>query len=379
MPDLPQEHAAAPGSTADAPNAAAVAEDYRHLTTGVGLVDRSDSGKLALTGAEARTFLTGQVTADVEALEPGRGTYAALLTPKGKIIADLRVLHAHAPVGPDVDAASVLGPAAPAPDGRAEAVPAPGDDVELVLLCERSGLQGLFDHLRRHLVGFAVTLHKRTLQTALLSLVGPRADAVLGDAARGLAPDEHASVATAIAGADVLLVRTAAGVDVLTASVDAADVRAALAAAGAVAVDEAAAEVLRVEAGRPRLHHEMDDGVMPAEAGIVERAVSFTKGCYVGQETVARLHWRGRPNRHLRGLQLDRPVPVGTVIVREGRELGRVTTSVDSPALGPIALALVRREVEPDEVVVLRPAEGGPTSARVVPLPFGRPGPGSTA
>ena len=118
---------------------------------------------------------------------------------------------------------------------------------------------------------------------------------------------------------------------------------------------------------------------MPAEAGIVERAVSFTKGCYVGQETVARLHWRGRPNRHLRGLQLDRAVPVGTVIVQDGRELGRVTSSVESPVLGPIALALVRREVEPDAVVVLRPTEGGPTSARVVALPFGRRGPASTA
>lgn len=363
MPDLPQDHAAAAGSAADAPappDAAAVTEGYRHLTTGAGLVDRSASGKLALTGAEARTFLTGQVTADVEALEPGEGTYAALLTPKGKIVADLRILHAHAPVGPGADPAPVAGPSGA--DGA--------EDVELVLLCERSGLQGLFDHLRRHLVGFDVALHKRTLQTGLLSLAGPRSEGLLGDAATALAGDEHASVATELDGAPVLLVRTAAGVDVLTAAEDLERVRAWLEAAGAAPVDEAAAEVLRVEAGRPRLHHEMDDGVMPAEAGIVERAVSFTKGCYVGQETVARLHWRGRPNRHLRGLVLERPVPVGTVIVLDGRELGRVTTSVDSPALGPIALALVRREVDPDDVVALRPADGGPTSARVVALPF---------
>ena len=375
MPDLPQDHAAADGSAADAgapPDAAAVGEGYRHLTTGAGLVDRSASGKLALTGAEARTFLTGQVTADVEALGAGEGTYAALLTPKGKIVSDLRILHAHAPVGPDADLAVVAGP----PSGDADDA---SDAVELVLLCERSGLQGLFDHLRRHLVGFEVALHKRTLQTALLSLVGPRSSAVLGDAATALAADEHASVATEIDGAPVLLVRTASGVDVLPAAEDADRVRAWLVAAGAAPVDEAAAEVLRVEAGRPRLHHEMDDGVMPAEAGIVERAVSFTKGCYVGQETVARLHWRGRPNRHLRGLVLERPVPVGTVIVLDGRELGRVTTSVDSPALGPIALALVRREVEPEDVVALRPADGGPTQARVVALPFPRGGAVSTA
>jgi folate-binding protein YgfZ len=350
MPDLPQDHAATAGSTAgDPPDPAAVAAGWRVLTTGAGLVDRSPSGKLALTGDEARTFLTGQVTADVEALEPGAGTYAALLTPKGKIVADLRIV--------DVGAASG------APDD-------PGAGVELLLLCERSGLQALFDHLRRHLVGYAVELHKRTLQLGLLALEGPRTAAVLGAAADDLAREEHATALADLDGVAVRLVRTAAGVDVLPAADDVEAVRAVLLARGAVPVDPAAAEVTRVEAGRPRLHHEMDETVMPAEAGIVERAVSFTKGCYVGQETVARLHWRGRPNRHLRGLRLEREVPVGTVIVEDGRELGRVTTSVDSPALGPIALALVRREVEPDATVVLRPAEGGPTSARVVALPF---------
>jgi tRNA-modifying protein YgfZ len=224
-----------------------------------------------------------------------------------------------------------------------------------------------------------VELHKRTLQLGLLSLAGPRTPSALGAAADDLGTDEHASVAATIDGATVRLVRTAAGVDVLPAADDTEAVRAALIARGAVPVDASAAEVARVEAGRPRLHHEMDESVMPAEAGIVERAVSFTKGCYVGQETVARLHWRGRPNRHLRGLELERPVPVGTVIVQDGRELGRVTTCVESPALGPIALALVRREVEPLETVTLRPAEGGPTSARVVALPFSRATHGSTA
>jgi folate-binding protein YgfZ len=353
MLDLPQDHAAAAGSTAAAaPDPEAVAAGYRELTTGCGLVDRSEAGKLALTGGEARAFLTGQVTADVEGLAPGAGTYAALLTPKGKIVADLRILDVGGPGVPDDDAEAA------------------GADVELLLLCERSGLQALFDHLRRHLVGYAVELHKRTLQLGLLVLEGPRTAAVLGTAGDALGREEHATAAAELDGVPVRLVRTAAGVDVLPAADDVPAARAALLARGAVPVDPAAAEVSRVEAGRPRLHHEMDETVMPAEAGIVERAVSFTKGCYVGQETVARLHWRGRPNRHLRGLRLERPVPVGTVIVEDGRELGRVTTSVDSPALGPIALALVRREIEPDATVVLRPTEGGPTSARVVGLPF---------
>jgi folate-binding protein YgfZ len=351
MSDVPPDPTAAvPAAPADAPDPAAIADDYRRLTAGAGLLDRSEDGKLALTGTEARAFLTGQVTADVEALQPGHGTYAALLTPKGKVVADLRVLDVGEP-----------------------------DRTELLLICERSGLQALFDHLRRHLIGFDVELHKRTVQQSLHAVIGPRADGVLGDAAAALPRDEHASVRGTLDGVDVLLVRTDLGIDVVAEAERGPEVLAALVAHGAAPVAPEAVEVLRVEHGRPRLHHELDETVMPAEAGIVERAVSFTKGCYVGQETVARLHWRGRPNRHLRGLALDRWVPVGTVIVGDGRELGRVTTSVDSPALGPIALALVRREVEPDATVVLRPTGGEPTSGRVVALPFSRAGGGVTA
>lgn len=325
----------------------AVERGYRHATTGVGLLDRSASGKLALVGAEAAAFLTGQVTADVEALAAGEGAYAALLTPKGKIVVDLRIL------------------AVPETDGR---------PAELLLLCERSGLQALFDHLRRHLIGYQVELQKRTVQQGLLSLLGPRAESLVADAtgtgASRLDPTEHAHVAASVDGIDVRLVRTDQGVDLLGDADDTDRLHAALVARGAVAIPEEAAEIVRLESGRPRHGHELDETAMPAEVGIVERAVSFTKGCYVGQETVARLHWRGRPNRHLRGLLLDRPVAPGTVIVEDGRELGRITSCARSPRLGPIALALVRREISPGDTVVARPADGGPTTAQVVELPF---------
>ncbi|WP_320669605.1 CAF17-like 4Fe-4S cluster assembly/insertion protein YgfZ [Patulibacter defluvii] len=342
MSDQPQRPvvAAVPPAPVDEVDDAEVERGHRVLTEGVGVLDRSAAGKLSLTGTEAAGFLTGQVTADIEAIAPGHGSYAALLTPKGKIVCDLRVLNL---------------------------------DGELFLLCERVGLQSLFDQLRRHLIGFDAELHKQTLQRSLLSLIGPGAGALLGDAAAGLGPAEHDHVAAEIGGRPVRLVRTAEGVDLLAAAEDGAAVLSALREAGAVPVPEAAAEIVRVRAGRPRLGQEMDDGVMPAEVGIVDRAVSFTKGCYVGQETVARLHWRGRPNRHLRGLRLERSVPPGTVLVADGREIGRVTTSVRSPVDGPIALALVRREIEPGDRVTLRPADGSPTSARVVALPFDAP------
>src|SRR5919202_6593740 len=244
---------------------AAIAEShdaaYRALTEGAGLVDRSELGKLALTGDQAAEMLNGQVSNDVEALEPGTGCYAALLTNKGKMLGDLRIL-------------------------------ATGD--ELLLITERSALQALFDQLRRGMIGWRAELHKRTLQQGLLSVLGPRAREVAG--AADVPPDEHTNAPAEIAGARVLLVATDLGVDVVCAADDTARVRDALLAAGAVAVDEAAAELVRVESGRPRYGIDLDDTTIPQEAGLNDRAVSFTKGCYVGQETVARLHWRGKPN-----------------------------------------------------------------------------------
>ena len=106
-----------------------------------------------------------------------------------------------------------------------------------------------------------------------------------------------------------------------------------------------------MESGRPRYGVDLDETVIPQEAGLNERAVSFTKGCYVGQETVARLFYKGKPNRHLRGLRLSAPVAPGTPLLLAGREVGRVSSAVSSPRLGPIGLALVRREAEPGDVL----------------------------
>jgi folate-binding Fe-S cluster repair protein YgfZ len=107
--------------------------------------------------------------------------------------------------------------------------------------------------------------------------------------------------------------------------------------------------------------------VIPQEAGLNERAVSFTKGCYVGQETVARLFYRGKPNRHLRGLRLSGPAASGAPLRLGEREVGRVGSVAASPALGPIALALVRREAEPGSTLAV--GDAGVT-ALVVELPF---------
>jgi folate-binding protein YgfZ len=314
-----------------------IAAEHEVLTTASGIVDRSERGKLALTGSEAKAFLTGQVTNDVEALEPGTGCYATLLTHKGKMEGDLRILD--------------LGP----PSG------------ELFLDTERLALQALFDRVRRFKIGFDAELHKRTLERALLSLVGPRSREAAGADAADLPSAEHANRPAEIAGHAVVLVTTDLGVDVLC-DADARDaVHAALVEAGARPVSDEAAEVVRVESGRPRYGADLDDSVIPQEAGLNERAVSFTKGCYVGQETVARLHYKGKPNRHLRGLRLSDLAESGTPLHLGGREVGQLRSVVLSPTHGPIALALVRREAAPGDTIAV--GDGGIT-AEVVDLPF---------
>jgi tRNA-modifying protein YgfZ len=281
-------------------------------------VDRSERGKLAITGPEAKPFLQGLVSNDVESLTPGHGCYAAVLTQKGKMIGDLRILDT-------------------------------GE--ELLLDCERVALQDIFNVLWRGRVGMDVEIHKRTLQMGLLSVV----DVSLGG------PDEHDNVRTTVAGRPVVAVTTDLGSDLFCWADDLEAVRAEFPPG-----DEAQLEVLRVEAGRPRYGIDLDDSVIPQEAGLNERAVSFTKGCYVGQETVARLHYRGKPNRHLRGLQLSAPAQPGAEIRLGEKVVGRLGSVVESPRHGPIALALVRREAAPGDVVTV----DGQSPAKLIHLPF---------
>jgi folate-binding protein YgfZ len=296
------------------------------------LVDRSERGKLALTGGEAKEFLQGQVTNDVEGLTDGTGCYAAFLTHKGKMLGDLRILEA-------------------------------GD--ELLLDCERVALQELFAMIRRYKLGRDVELHKRTLERGLLSLLGPAARRIAG--AADLPAAEHSHRAGELGGAPVRLIATDLGVDVLCDAADTERVAAALKAAGAVAATEADAEVRRVETGRPRYGVDLDDTVIPQEAGLNARAVSFEKGCYVGQETVARLYFRGKPNRHLRGLKLSGPAAPGEPLRLGEREVGRLGSVVESPLHGRIALALVRREAAPGDSLTV--GDDG-VHAQVVDLPF---------
>ena len=286
---------------------------------------------LSVTGPDAAEYLQGQVTNDVEALEPGAGCYAALLDRKGHIQADMRVLR----LSPE----------------------------EFWLDGECPGADTLEHHLATYKIGRDVEIADVGDEPVVIAVIGPAAGEVT--AAGPLGPEfAHRELGGGRA------VATDVGVDLIVPSAEAERIGADLRDRGAVAVSEQAAEIVRVEAGRPRFGTEMTAAPMPAEAGIAERAVSFTKGCYIGQEPVARLHYKGHPNRQLRGLRLSAPASPGDSIRLGEREVGSIASACLSPALGPIALAIVRREAGPGDRVEVGDGIGG----EVVELPFERPG-----
>jgi tRNA-modifying protein YgfZ len=306
---------------------------YRALREGGGLVDRSERGKLVVSGPDAVEFLQGQLTNDLDALAPGDGCYAALLDRKGHMQADMRVLRL--------------------------------DQGDVWLDMEPWAVDSVLRHLSTYKVGRQVEIAQRGSELGILSLIGPAAADLTGTGR--LAP-EHAHREIEVGSVGCRAVATDLGIDLICPAAEASKVAGALVDAGAARVSEAAAEILRVETGRPRFGHEMTNVTIPQEAGIDGRAVDFTKGCYIGQETVARLHYKGKPNRHLRGLRLEAPVTEDDTIALEGRDVGRIGTAVISPAHGPIALAVIRREAVPGALVEV--GESG-IGGQVVDLPFG--------
>lgn len=305
---------------------------YRALREEAGFLVR-ERAALLVKGPDAAEYLQGQLTNDIEGLEPEQGCYAALLNRKGHLEADMRVLHL--------------------------------ENGDLWLDLEPGSAEGVLRHLRMYSIGREVEIEDVTEHWAVVSVIGPRSGELSGF--EGLGP-EHAQRFRQWDGTDVLGVATDLGIDLIVRTEDAPAIESALAAAGAVQVSDDAAEVIRVESGRPRLGLEMSAEHMPAEAGIVERAVNFEKGCYIGQEPVARLHYRGKPNRALRGLRLSGPAAPGDQLRLGDRDVGTIGTACLSPAHGAIALAIVRREAEIGEQLTVG---AGSTTAEVVELPFG--------
>lgn len=312
-------------------------EGYHALRHQAGLVRRGDRGVLAVTGSDRLAWLQGLLTNDVAALPVGGVCDAAWLTPQGRMITDLRVVHLADRTLLDV----------------------PGSLAE--------GLRAKLDTL---IFAEDARVADVSAAVAVVDLHGPSAATVLERAADRLAREADAVIADAAFGVPGFSVF--APVERADALVDA------LVAAGAEETTLATLDVLRVEAGRPAFLIDMDDHTLPLEAGIEDRAISFTKGCYVGQEVIVRVVHRGggRVAKKLVGLRLEQgELPkAGDGLLAGDREIGRVTSAVWSPALqGGIALGYVHRDfANPGTPVSVR-TTSGLLDATVSAVPLVRP------
>ena len=290
---------------------------------GAGLIDRPATGRILLTGADRRSYLQGLLTNDIQALTPGTGCYAAMLTAQGRMMTDMRVLEL-------------------------------GDSVLLSLPLHVTG--AIRDHLDRFIFSEDVQVTDVTASRTEIGLYGPAAADILAKiGAEGGVPSRlFETTRVRVVGAETVLVGSdelgVPGYDILVDASDAEPVTAALLATGAVRVSEAEAETVRIESGRPRFGVDMDADTIPLEAGLEERAISRSKGCYVGQEVIVRVQDRGqgRVAKRLVGLTFDAGASVpaaGASILSGEREIGRVTSATWSPALSrPIALGYAHRD-----------------------------------
>ena len=345
--------------------------EYEALRAGAALVDRRHRGRMRFDGPRAAELVTGLVTNDVKALTPGHGLYAAALSPKGKIIADVRVFALAAEAIPGGQA----GPAAHGADAHGVAA--------LLVDVPARAAAGWAEIVRKYVNPRLVPYRDETDSLADVGVFGPRARHVVADALGLQAPalgalPLYGHAAALVDGRVASVVRvpeleSVEGYEILAPAALRDELWGRLAAAGASPVGLLAWEVARVEAGRPEWGLDMDESTIPQEANFDElHAISYTKGCYTGQETVARVHFRGHVNRHLRGLRFagtELPPARAQVHDRVAKPVGDVRSAVLSPRLGPIALGMVRREVAPGDEVVVR-WEGGEARATVTGLPF---------
>lgn len=297
------------------------AAEYRATRQGVAVADVSDRTQIRLTGEDRTAFLHNLCTNDIRKLSAGSGCEAFLLNAQGRILGHVQVF---------------------------------AEDDTLVVESSPGHTQALMSQLDRYLIREKVELSDASEAWGQLLLIGPRADECLADLnATAPASAPLSNCDASIAGHTVRLRRTSlAGETSLLIAVqrdDLFDVWNALRKAGAVAMGASTVEICRVEAGSPVYGLDISDRSLPQEVARDERAISFAKGCYIGQETVARIDARGHVNKFLVGVQFEgHELPAAeTSLSDSSGEIGTVTSSTFSPTLdAPLALAYVKRGFE---------------------------------
>lgn len=305
-----------------------------------GWLRHSDRGVICVRGRDRVSFLNGQLSNDIQALSPPDYCYSFVLTPQGRIVADLHVI--------------ALGS-------------------ELWLETARARIAPVLARLDRYLVADDVTLEDQSEGWVRFGLEGPAAGRIL-EAALGGGPLADAVVWEAPPYWVAAFGWTGELAYQVFAPPEAASelderVRTAGAGTGMALLDPAAFDIARIEAGVPATGREIDEQVLPAETGLLSRAVSFSKGCYTGQEVVARMDSRGRVSHRLVGLRFDgEKAEPGARLLADGRVVGDVSSVARSPRHGVIGLAYVRAAFA-DPGTELRVADQDGV-ARVAALPF---------
>jgi tRNA-modifying protein YgfZ len=340
--------------------------EYDQARDGCVVFDQSHRGKLELTGPEAARFLHNLITQDVLNLPAGEGREAFAVTAKARVVAYFLLFHEKTPRDESAYWLNL-------PPGAAEAT---------------------LKHLDHFRISEQVEFQDRTHDFAQVHLAGPQAAAVLGRAA-GAAPAQLTDMKElqyfllpltpfAVCRCDLLglpgfdlFCPTAAVSEAVWERLTPAGATwpevlwNRVAEAGAAPAGREAFEMLRIEAGTPAFGPDIDENTFVPEVGRTRQAISYTKGCYLGQEPIVMARDRGQVNRTLLGLKLTGgPAPHGSLVYRDGKEVGRVTSSVQSPRLGPIALAYIRRGNQEPGTAVEVEAEGGRRPAVVSALPF---------
>jgi tRNA-modifying protein YgfZ len=336
-------------------------DGYRAATEAVAVLDRSGRARLSLRGRAPEQVLAGLVSGSVPgalaaegtSTSRGRAEGSALLTPKGRMVAELRILRA----GPSADDGFLL---------------------DLPAACRDAAL----DHIRKYVPPRLATIEDVSEGSAMITVLGPRAAELLAAAfgvpldGRELAAMQEGDllrISGSPAGAALTLLRTGEvavhAFDVLGEADAIHSLASRLESAGASSAGPEAWETLRIEAGRPEYGVDMDDATLPVEAGIHTRVVDYRKGCFTGQEVLIRIRDRGHVNRMLRGLRLGdaSPPAPGTELFRPGEEraVGRVTSAARSPRFDEvIGLGYVRREVSPPAELRLGDPAGPPVRIR---------------
>jgi folate-binding protein YgfZ len=306
-------------------------DELEILRTAAGAVDRSDRGAVLVTGPDAWSYLQSLVSADLDAIGDGEGAHSLLLTPQGKLDVDFRLLRV-------------------------------GDEVWLD--CDPGFGEQLAASLNRFRIRVQCEVTDRTGRWGSLAVRGPAAL----DAVSALRVEVPAAPHGHVRLGEALVVRTpwpgSDGFDVVGAPAAVALAAERLSSAGVPVCSPEAFEALRIEAGVPRQGFELDEKTIPQEAFLERDAVSFSKGCFLGQELVCRIDTRGHVNKYLRRLtDVEDAPPRGAEIVAGDKVVGTVTSSAATAALG-----YVRREVEPPASVELR-WDGGAGRAVVEAIP----------